>query len=58
MTYRGVGPKRKKALIQHFGTVTKIRQASVEDLCGVKGISKKLAEEIYRHLQEGLTACG
>ncbi|HHY09803.1 MAG TPA: excinuclease ABC subunit UvrC [Firmicutes bacterium] len=49
----GVGPKRKKALIQHFGTVTKIRQASVEDLCGVKGISKKLAEEIYRHLQEG-----
>ncbi|HHY16101.1 MAG TPA: excinuclease ABC subunit UvrC [Firmicutes bacterium] len=48
----GVGPKRKKELIKHFGSVKKIRRASPEDLQAVKGISAKLAAEIYQHFQK------
>jgi excinuclease ABC subunit C len=42
----GVGPKRKKALIQQFGSVKKIREASVEQLASVEGIGPALAEHI------------
>lgn len=47
----GVGPKRKKALLRHFGSVKAIREASVEDLCKVEGINRKVAEEIYQYMQ-------
>lgn len=47
----GVGSKRKKALLKHFGTVKKIRAASIDELAEVEGISKKIAAEIYQHLQ-------
>lgn len=43
----GVGPKRKKALIKHFGSISRIRQAGIDDLQGVEGISRALAEKIY-----------
>jgi excinuclease ABC subunit C len=46
----GVGPKRKRDLLKHFGSVKKIREASMEELQEVKGISAKLAAEIYQHL--------
>ena len=42
----GVGPKRKKALIQQFGSVKKIREATVEQLASVEGIGPALAEHI------------
>jgi excinuclease ABC subunit C len=42
----GVGPKRKKALIQQFGSVKRIREASVEQLTSVEGIGPALAEHI------------
>jgi excinuclease ABC subunit C len=45
-----VGPKRKRDLLKHFGSVKKIREASMEELQEVKGISAKLAAEIYQHL--------
>jgi len=45
-TIPGIGPKRKKQLIQHFSTIQNIKQAKVEDFDVIKGISKKLAEEI------------
>ena len=32
MTIEGVGPKRKKQLLKHFGSIKKIREASVEEL--------------------------
>lgn len=48
----GIGPKRKKDLIKHFGSVKKIRQAGLDELQAVKGISAKLAAEIYQHLQK------
>ena len=42
----GVGPKRKKALLQHFGSPKRIREASIEELAQVEGISTALAEKI------------
>ena len=44
----GLGPKRKKILISHFGTIAAIRAASLEELTQVSGIPQTLAEEIHR----------
>lgn len=48
----GVGPKRKKDLLKHFGSVKRIREASLEELQQVPGISAKLAAEIYQYMQK------
>jgi excinuclease ABC subunit C len=46
----GIGPKKKKLLLKEFGSVKRIRTATVEQLCQVKGINRKLADEIKRFL--------
>ncbi len=46
----GVGPKRKKALLQHFGSVKKIREATVEQISGALRVSEKVARSIYENL--------
>jgi excinuclease ABC subunit C len=43
----GVGLRRKKLLLEHFGSVANIKSAKVEDLSKVNGISKSLAQQIY-----------
>lgn len=48
----GIGPKRKKALLKHFGSVKRIREASIEQLCEVDGINLALAEEIYQFMHD------
>ena len=46
----GVGPKKRRELLNHFGGQQEVRKASVEDLQRVPGISLQLAEAIYTYL--------
>jgi excinuclease ABC subunit C len=46
----GIGPTRKRALLKHFGSPKKIREASIEELTAVDGISRALAEKIRENL--------
>ena len=47
----GIGPVKRKALLKHFGSVDKIREASVVELSAVQGINLALAESIKAHLE-------
>lgn len=49
----GVGPKRKKALLAHFGSARAVAAAGLSDLEVVSGISKKFAQQIYDWFYSG-----
>ena len=46
----GLGPGRQKALLRHFGSVKRLREASVTDIMSVRGIGPALAETVSAHL--------
>jgi len=48
----GIGPARKRALLNHFGSGRAVTRAGLSDLESVKGVSKELARKIYEHFHE------
>ncbi|UUY10647.1 excinuclease ABC subunit UvrC [Pseudomonas sp. J452] len=46
----GVGPKRRRELLKHFGGLQELTRASIDEIAKAPGISKKLAESIYAAL--------
>ena len=48
----GVGPKRRRDLLKHFGGIVEVKKASVADLMKVSNINKQVAESIYAELCE------
>lgn len=48
----GLGPKRRKALLTHFGGIRELKLASEEDIANVPGISKQLAQQVYEFFHE------
>ncbi|HET7581841.1 MAG TPA: excinuclease ABC subunit UvrC [Candidatus Limnocylindria bacterium] len=53
----GIGPARKKALLKRFGSVRRIREASLEDVAATPGVGRVAAERLKQHLaREGMLA--
>jgi len=49
----GIGPARKRALLLHFGTASKVRAAALEDLQRAPGVSEKVAQQVYDFYHAG-----
>jgi len=49
-TVPGIGPNRRKALLQHFGSIDSIRNASIEELIAAPKMNPNLAEAVKEHL--------
>ena len=50
-TIYGMGRKRRFSLLERFGSIDAIRKASVEDITGLKGFTRKLAQDIISALK-------
>jgi excinuclease ABC subunit C len=48
----GIGPTRKRALLQHFGTAKAVSRAGITDLLAVPGISETVARVVYAHFHD------
>lgn len=48
----GIGPARKRALLNHFGSGKAVTRAGLSDLESVKGVSRELARKIYEHFHD------
>jgi len=46
----GIGPQRRRVLLNHFGGLQEVKTAGIDDLARVPGISRNLAEKIYEFL--------
>jgi excinuclease ABC subunit C len=53
----GIGPARKKALLKRFGSVRRIREASLDEVAATPGVGREVAERLKQHLaREGMLA--
>ena len=52
----GLGSVKREALIKHFGSLAKVRRASVEELQQVSGVGPALAQKVHDHLNQKETA--
>jgi excinuclease ABC subunit C len=48
----GIGPRRKKLLLRLFGSIERLREASVEELASVPTMTRKLAQQVLDYLRE------
>jgi excinuclease ABC subunit C len=48
----GIGPRRRKALLKHFGSLKRLKEATLEELLAVPGLTRPAAEVLYAHLHE------
>lgn len=48
----GIGPTRKRALLQHFGTAKAVSRAAMADMMAVEGISESVARLVYNHFHD------
>jgi excinuclease ABC subunit C len=47
----GIGPERRKKLLKHFGSVKRIREATIDQLEGAPGMTRKVAEDLVKALK-------
>src|SRR5262249_34182325 len=45
---RGIGQRRRDALLRHFGSVAKLKNATIEELAAVDGMTRPAADQVYR----------
>jgi excinuclease ABC subunit C len=50
----GIGKTRRLILLKHFGSLDAIRRASIDDIASVKGMNRKVAEDLKKNLMETL----
>ncbi|HVT08284.1 MAG TPA: excinuclease ABC subunit UvrC, partial [Polyangia bacterium] len=48
-TIPGIGPGRQRQLLRHFGSVKRVRQATIDELASVSGMSRTAAEAVFEH---------
>lgn len=48
----GIGAKRRSALLRHFGSIDKIKKATIEELCEAEGMNRRAAQQIKEYFQE------
>ncbi|WP_408886943.1 excinuclease ABC subunit UvrC [Limobrevibacterium gyesilva] len=55
---QGIGPGRKRALLNHFGSARGVKQAGLHDLEAAPGISREIARRVYAHFHPGVRVEG
>ncbi len=54
--FPGLGPRRRAALLEHFGTIDKVKAASAAEICEVEGIGEKFARDLHAFLRRESSA--
>ncbi|MDO5717016.1 MAG: excinuclease ABC subunit UvrC [Tissierellia bacterium] len=49
---QGVGPKRKKILLDHYGSLSKIKEAPIDELAGLPGMNRRVAEAVKEEMEK------